>query len=467
MDPILIFFAVAGASTLIKLLDQSRKGASPARQEIPPASRLQIWRGAAAACGLNVVRSTNRWTGSPKLEAQADPFEVRFEAHNADSRIVVNFPGPPGLDQVWIRRRTGETIVRGTETGDEDFDQAFFIHGPMPLVCGLLDAETRRLLLRVNAKCHLAIAGGEIQAEMFDVQVPFILPLLLELGRRFVQERDFVQCLLENARRDPAAGVRINQMLLLVREHARDPRTAAVLHAACSDASPRVRLWTAQTLGDEGRDVLRELAESTEDDDISAQALGIVGRELPFERTTAILEQALQGSRLQTACACLEVLGGSGTAEAVNVLAKVVVQEVSEVATVAAQALGMSASPAAETPLIQALYREWPDLRIAAAQALGRVGSARAVLPLQEAASVAQRFPRDRDLFSTTRQAIAEIQSRLPGALPGQLSLAETEAGQLSIATDPDGQLSLAPEDSGQLSLSDEKEKREPAPEGE
>ncbi|HVR97938.1 MAG TPA: hypothetical protein VMW27_15070 [Thermoanaerobaculia bacterium] len=41
---------------------------------------------------------------------------------------------------------------------------------------------------------------------------------------------------------------------------------------------------------------------------------------------------------------------------------------------------------------------------------------------------------RDSDLHRATRQAIAEIQARLPSASPGQLSIAGDEAGQLSIA---------------------------------
>jgi hypothetical protein len=87
---------------------------------------------------------------------------------------------------------------------------------------------------------------------------------------------------------------------------------------------------------------------------------------------------------------------------------------------------------------------------VAAATALGRLGSTAAVLPLKEAA---ERFPDDRDLGRATRQAIAEIQFRLQGASPGQLSLAGTEAGQLSLAPAEAGELSLAGTEAGQLSL--------------
>ncbi len=434
------------------------------------ARRLRLWRDAAAACGLT-VGSTSVWPRRLKLAARAGPIEVRIEGtqQNLGTRIVLVVSGPPDFGSVKIRREVGEPGAREVEIGDEAFDRTFSIEGPMQCVCMLLDEEARHLLLHVNARCWVEIAGGELRAEMFDRQVPAVLPHVLALGRRFSQRVDVVRCLAENAHRDPKPEVRLRNLLLLVHECARSPWTIKALRGACSDPNPQIRLRAGMELGAEGHDVLVALAKSKTDDDCSAQALRIVGRELTFEQMTAILDRALHARHMQTARACLEVLGGSGSAEAVNVLAKVVVQEESEVATVAAQALGMSASPAAETPLIQALYREWPDLRIAAAQALGRVGSARAVLPLQEAASVAQRFPRDRDLFSTTRQAIAEIQSRLPGALPGQLSLAETEAGQLSLAQAEAGELSLAADQSGQLSLApgeSDKERPKPAPGG-
>ncbi len=422
------------------------------------ARRLAIWRGAATACGLTDVRNISFW--SPKLEAKADPLAVRFEAHNADSHIVIATPGPPGFREVRIHRHQADGL-RGIESGDEDFDRTFFIQGPMQLVYGVLDAETRRILLRVNAECYLEIAGGEIRAEMFDSEVPFILPLLLDLGRRFAQKRDLVQCLLESARRDPAAGVRINQMLLLVREHARDPRTAAVLRAACSDPSPRVRLWTAQTLGDEGRGVLLELAEIRVEDAVSAQAIAILDRELPVERLITILDRALGERRIRTALACLEALSHSEDAAAVELLAEVMARERGELATAAAVALGTLGNADAEPPLIQALHHEDTEVHVAAANALGRVGSVASVPPLKEAA---ERLRLDPDLRRAARQAIAEIQSRLPGATPGQLSLAGAETGQLSLVQDEAGQLSLAPDQAGELSLSGEGEEQEVPP---
>jgi 16S rRNA U1498 N3-methylase RsmE len=56
----------------------------------------------------------------------------------------------------------------------------------------------------------------------------------------------------------------------------------------------------------------------------------------------------------------------------------------------------------------------------------------------------AERHAPNLDVQHAVRQAIAEIQSRLPGASPGQLSLAGAEAGQVSLAGEGQrGQVSL------------------------
>ena len=79
-------------------------------------------------------------------------------------------------------------------------------------------------------------------------------------------------------------------------------------------------------------------------------------------------------------------------------------------------------------------------MRLAALEALGHIGSARDVLPIEDAARAAG----DTETRRIARQAVAEIQSRLPGASAGQLSVADDGAGRLSLADDdPRGRVSL------------------------
>src|SRR5262245_4973601 len=439
--------------------------------------RLRTWREIAQSCGLEVVEASSpgAWRGRLKLAARAESVEVLIQDYLSkkySTLLVVRVPGPPGFTAMRLRRELSRTSpAREIEVGDETFDKTFSIEGPTRLVFALLGAEARRLLSDINAECHVGIGGGELQAGVYGVNVPIILPLLLNLAHLFAHPVDVVRRLSENALCDPLPGVRLRNLLLLARELAEDPRTIETLRAARSDGSPEIRLRAAMELGTEGRDVLLELAESDVDDAWSAQALSIVGRELPFEHARDILLRALRRRRIQTACACLEALGPKGAA-AVEVLAKVLAREEGELAAAAAQALGTSGSAAAEPPLIQALQGESLDVRVAAANALARVGSAAAVLPLKEAAE----HSHDGELRKATRQAIAEIQSRVQGASPGQLSLAaeeagqlslaQAEAGQLSLAADQAGQLSLPSAEPGQLSLGENEEKPQPAPGG-
>ncbi|HKV08720.1 MAG TPA: HEAT repeat domain-containing protein, partial [Thermoanaerobaculia bacterium] len=307
----------------------------------------------------------------------------------------------------------------------------------------------------VSTASRLEILSGMLQADLSDKKVSDLLPLLVEIGQRLTRPMDIPQRLAENAKRDSAPGVRLQNLLLLIRELPGRPETVEALRAASTDPNPEVRLRAAKELGAEGCGVLFELAESLADDSVSAEAVSILDRELPFERARALLDRVLARRNVRTARACLEALGRSGAA-AVGVLEKVLTQEKGELATAAARSLGETGSPSAEPSLILALRRE-TALQIAAANALGRVGSAAAVPPLREAA---ERSWLDLELRRATHRAIAEIQSRLPGATPGQLSLAGAEAGQLSLAEAEAGQLSLAADPAGQLSLRGPEEKR-------
>lgn len=413
--------------------------------------RLRAWQDAAVSCGMQVAKTSS--VLSPELKASAGQVEVRMEVSGDKgqlTRIVVRAPGQwRSFRNVTIRPESLIKWAREIEIGDESFDKTFFIEGPPRLAFAALNAETRRLLGRVNAEGRLEISFGELRADMPDEKVGDVLPLLLDLSRRFAQPLDVPRRLAENAEQDPEPGVRLQNLLLLIRELPDDPGTLEVLRKACSDTSPEIRLRAARKLGAEGRDVLLALAENPEDDDRSAEALSALAGELPFERTRVILDRALNRRRPRTARICLEAIGRSGNTAAVDVLEKVMSREKGELAAVAAQGLEAIGSPASEPALILALQREQTDLQVAAARALGRVGSVDAVLPLKE---LADRFLPG-DLRRAARQAIAEIQARVQGASPGQLSLAGGEAGQLSLATAPAGQLSLAGHPGGQLSL--------------
>jgi hypothetical protein len=425
----LAIVALAGGSALwFQLVENSR--------------HLRAWQEAVTACGLRVVDISRISKLHLRLTARAGPVEVQIDTRRHGIRVVVLVQGPPGYDGMRIRRELHKPPgAREIELGDEAFDSTFFIEGPARVVSMLLDGEARRLLLDANSISEVEVAGGAVRMEIMTSQLGRILPLLLALGQRWTGRMDAAQ-------RFPEAGVRLWNLLLLIRELPGSHQTAAALQTARTDPSPRVRLRAAIELGTKGRDLLHALAADPEEDDASAQAVLLLGRDLPFERARATLIQSLRRRHLQTARACLQALGVCGNPAAVDTLAKVMAREKGELAVAAAVALGVTGAAAAEPALLQALQSDRADLRVAAATSLVRAGTAAAVLPLKEAAEL-----RDRDLRRAARQAVAEIQSRLQGASPGQLSLAGDGAGQLSLAPGEAGQLSLPTESGGQLSL--------------
>jgi hypothetical protein len=410
--------------------------------------RLKVWQGIAERRGLSVVKVS---TLPMRLgfTARSGPVEMRITGEKDYVRVVATVEGPPELAAVSIRRDiiflpTGREI----ETGDPKFDDTFVIKGPQPFVCALLDAQVRSLLMQAKDMGLFEISGGELRFSGQETELSGVLDLFRNLGQRFADEQELPRRLLENVRRDPQPGVRLQNLLVLIREYPGDPNTAKALHIGAKDSNVEVRLRAALGLGAEGRDILQKLAAGLEHDAVSAGAVTALGPELPLERLRSILGRARKERMAKTARACLEALASLGGA-AVGTLAQVIWDGSPELAATAARGLGKIGDSAAEPSLLAALTRDNPELQEAAAAALGRVGTAAAVLPLQEAA---ERYGA---LRWAAGQAVAEIQARLEGASPGQLSLAAigaSEAGQLSLAAE-DGQLSLAPHSTEQVPL--------------
>lgn len=383
------------------------------------------------------------WSEGLMIKGRAGSLAVSVIGTPVRTQVVIMIPGPPDFAEVSIRHERYTTWkMHDIEIGSESFDKTFFIGGPARMVFALLDEETRNLLIHASGEIsnRIGIVGGELVTEMPGRQLPRVLPLLLRVAEHFTQPVDIRQRLVQNTTRDPEAGVRLKNLLVLARELPEDPEIRKVLRTSCSDPSPEVRLRAGRALGAEGLPVLLKLTEDLEDDTVSAEAVSILGHELPSERLQDVLRRALSKPYHQTARTCMVALSCDGDAS-IGVLVKVLEHENEELAVFAAEVLEEIASSRAEAPLLLALQRDQPALRIAAVKALARVGTADAVLPLKEAA---ERFSRDLALVQTIYQAIAGIQARLPGASPGQISLAGAEAGQLSIADDPAGQLSLS-----------------------
>jgi HEAT repeat protein len=378
------------------------------------------------------------------------------------------------------------------EVGDPAFDERFWVRGPAPMVLALLDQETRALIHRtmeggvrlsrsygrdlpgrvvvVDGLIHAEFEGPSSDPEMVAA-LPFslsesvdVLRELSSLARRLEPPAKPFDRIVENLGRETEGGVRARSLAVLRRYFADRPAAQAAFRRAAADEHQEVRLEAALALGHEGRPILAQVAtEEWSDDALAARALDALdalGGGLDVERAATVLGHALRTRRLETARRCLDALARRGEAEGVARVARVLAVERGPLAVAAALALGGSARPEAEGPLLAALRHATLEAQAAAAEALGRTGTAAAVPALKEAVESGRR-----ELGRAARQAVAEIQARLVGAAPGQLSLADGQGGQLSLTDGESGRLSLAEAASGPVSLSDQPDRLGPASE--
>jgi hypothetical protein len=269
-----LFLMAGGAVLAVGILENRR--------------RARAWQDAAAACGLQVLETSPGWR--PQILAQAGPVQVRigFSGDKGRStRIGVEAPWPPGFRGVVLRPQEISLLEREIEIGDKPFDQEFLIQGPGLLTAALLDEETRRLLSKANTLCRPEIVSGELKAVLPEERVRDVLQLLLDIARRLARPLDVPQGLADNARQDPVPGVRLHNLLLLIRELPEETKTAETLQAARSDPSPLVRLRVApvaaRALAATGSPAAEEpliQALGREEEDVrmaAAEALGRIG----------------------------------------------------------------------------------------------------------------------------------------------------------------------------------------------
>ena len=428
MEPLFGLVVAAIAASVAYLVTSERRRA-----------HLRIWRVAAERAGLVGVEEAEGGIFEGEFVAgRSADLHVRLESYRHGkyehgTKIVVTGLGHgagglslrrEGLSTAFEKRFIGE---REIEIGDPSFDEEYYVQGQAPLALALLDPGTRRRLASL-LRGRVAVAGREpvaVDPSLSDgilevrvkesgfsgnrERVPEILAGVLEVARLLVAPRDLAARIASNLRAETEAGARRRGVLMLAREFPQHPATREALLAAREDPSEEVRLRAAVALGEEGRDALLGLvARPGTDDSCAARAVAALGDRMPAEQAEGALRRALGGGRNpRTAEACLDALA----------------------------LLGRSG---AEGLILDALRSEDTPVAVAAARALGRVGTVAAVAALREAAE------RGGDLRRAGRQAIAEIQARLTGAEPGQLSLAGGEAGALSLADGEPGRLSLA-----------------------
>jgi hypothetical protein len=439
-------------------------------------ARARAWRAAADAVGLTEATSSSLLGVETGLTGRVGLLRVALERyrrgrHEKGTRVVIDGLGHPSYEFALRKEGVGSAIEkvfgeREIELGDREFDRRAYIHGSPRVVQAVLDAETRGLVGELIAgriptgdptpgeplKARVAVSDGALRAEIPEPafrpggeRLAGALRTLLSAAERLRLPDDVPARLAENVRSEPVPAVRLANLLTLAREYPGYAVTGEALRAASRDPDDEVRLRAAIALGDDGRDVLSQMASSLDvADGGSARAVSALGEDLDVGEAGRILHRSLEAERRATARAAVAALGRAGGPEVVEPLTAVLRDEDDELVVAAAKALGATGSAAAEPELIAALDRDGPTVWPAIAEALGRVGTAAAVAPLR---TMASRFPFDLGLRRAARQAIAEIHSRLTGATPGQLALADEDAGRVSLAEENvQGRVSIAGE---------------------
>jgi hypothetical protein len=394
--------------------------------------RIELWRRAAEACRLDGVGEEKTLGFFTGLGGRHGDLPVRIETvkrgkHSVRTRVTVR-----GLDAAAELRLAAEDIgttvrkglgAREVELGDETFDGRFFIQGPPAVAFALLDAATRQrvwaaMKSTVTADCDGGVVEVRAEAELkegvlaaefsegwgddLERTLPGALATLLAAADALAWPRDLPRQLADNARTDPLWAVRLGNLRTLAREFPGHPLTRDTLRAGLQDAAEEVRLRAAQGLDDEGTATLLDLAGAAAYDATASEAIRILGPRLAPQRALEILAEARRVGKAETALACLELLRVHPRAPA-----------------------WAEVQPA----MLDLLGSADEDVRVLAARVLGAAGTVTAVPPLLEAG---ERL--GGALRGAARQAVAEIQSRLTGASPGQVSLSGTDAGQVSLA---------------------------------
>lgn len=393
-------------------------------------SREEFYRALGSALGLHPTNAPRRGANVPVLEGTIDGFPVTVVQGLQDKRAVLRVSVTDGDDAaasipfgLRLRREEGlgflESVLSEDHTvGDDDFDAAVRVGGEPPRFMALLDARTREAVLT-------ALTGGNppqvqegvvvkeeplagLEAPAFEAHVRELVRLakLLMLRESWIPRR-----LAANAAADPVVEVRRRCLKLLADQFPDAPETGPALRAALDDEAAVIALQAALALeGAADFERIKRLVLEPEVQQVAGKIplFSLVEERYPREQVLGFVHEVLLRPVGPLHAAALRFLGRKGSA----------------------------ADEPRVLELLDALDTAPEEVRLAAAGALGDIGTVAAVGPLR---AVAGRFPLHFDLRRAAGEAIAKIQSRLPGAGAGQVALhAGADAtGQVSLADPP------------------------------
>jgi hypothetical protein len=348
------------------------------------------------------------------------------------------------------------TMAPDILTGDSAFDYDVRITGNEALSLAVLNHTTRQVVLRTIVAGGAKVERGRIQLLKPRLsEVERAVPGIVELAKQIEMDDAMVAAnLAANAVHDPHQGVRLRNLRVLLDGYRNDEITAPTCRKLLSTAQPDLRLEAAVYLGEEGLDVVTEIARSdTYHEDHRVRAVESLVRASRAEQTGPLLDELLDVRWSRIRRVAINGLGRFRYKPAVPRLQALIRSADPGTAEDIAIALSRIGDPAGEPGLLLLLEHANTRVRTAAVRGLALVGTLAAVEPLMSLTSGLALSPLAREAKAAIEQI--QAQARISGGEHGQLSVAavsDDHEGALSPAGDTaDGQLSLAdnPEDEG------------------
>jgi hypothetical protein len=444
-------------------------------------SLVDHFRAAGEQLGLKLVR--DKAEQGLELRGPIGGHEVVVEEtpngpHSWATKVTVYLATPLWAEFCVLRRwrpaqsTLGDTAFSGHDdiaTADLTFDEMFEVRGHEPTARAVLTSDMRSALTTLARSGVVGVARGGVVYEILEpppfsetrmpsqpgqdlepmnatVAIVTLVRDVLAAAACLPRVDDLCGALAESVRSDPLPSVRERCLATVVAVDPWNPQTVAVIETGLADPSDAVRVVAAAVAGERGLPVLREIAMREDGEErLVARAVTALGRHLTFDEALAFLDCAHKRKWPALAAAAIEWLGRTDDARACRCLEAVVFGVDANMAIMAAKALGVAGSSVAEEVLIRALLAWEPDLRCAAVRALADTGHLASLAPLRALMEKSTTSP---ELASLARQAITAIGSRIPGASPGQISLAEGEGGRVSLGSETDaGRISIAADD--------------------
>jgi len=408
--------------------------------------RRHSWKQTARRLGLQVA------PGLVKLRMQGELKGFPVEISRADKHYLLEVNGR-GKISGWLKLGAENLFTRTMApdilTGDAAFDYDARITGDEAMSLAVLDHTTRQAVLREVVQGEAKVGNGKVvlkKRRLGDLERA--VPGVLELARQLRLDENLVaESLATNAEHDPHQGVRLRNLRVLIEKNPAAETTKATCRRLLGAAQPELRLEAALSLGEEGREVVAEIAELTScSEDLRVRAVESLLRPFAEGQVGPLMDRLLDDPSPRVRRAAIIGLGRGQHAPGAERLQELIPDADPRTAEEIAVALGRIGDPRGEPGLLLLLESSATRTRAAAVSALARVGTARAVEPLLSLTGLGISA-----LSREARAAIQQIQSRISGAEQGQLSVAALDG--------PEGALSPAADGSdaaGSLSLADE-----------